>query len=184
MSGGNTGLEVDVVLRKGNMWDSKADLICVTGNATIRKDGCLVMGRGAALECMTRYPGINKEFGDLIARHSHRNATQARMLGENVPYGVLLSRRKHRNPGCGTVATLGLFQVKWHFRGDAEPGLIQVSVEYLTEIANSYEINGKTKRDGLRIAVNMPGVGYGHLHRKVVMPLLKPLPDNVEVWEY
>ena len=53
---------------KGNLWDSKDSLILVTGNSYIRKDGTLVMGRGAALELKTMIPGIDKRLGQKIKK--------------------------------------------------------------------------------------------------------------------
>ena len=150
-------------LMKGNMWDSKADLICVTGNSTVRNDGRLVMGRGAALEAQRMYPGINLEFGIQIRDWQRR-------YGSTTPYGVLVS---HQN----SDRDIGIFQVKWHFKLPAKEELIRNSVSCLRELAcSAYESS--------IIAVNFPGIGYGQLERKDVLPMLKSLPYSVEVWEY
>ncbi len=148
-----------MTLEKGNIWGSGADIICVTTNATVRTDGRLVMGRGAALECKQRFPGIDLEFGRKVRQWEAR-------FGLGTPYGVVLS-----GPNC---LTLGAFQVKWSFRDAAEVELIRVSVQSLTKIA---------VETGAVIALNFPGIGYGRLSRECVLPLLEPLPDNVTVYE-
>lgn len=53
-------------LATGDLWSNTDDLTLVTGNSTLRRDGALVMGRGAAAEALDRYPGCNFVFGDLI----------------------------------------------------------------------------------------------------------------------
>ena len=150
-----------MILRKGDMWDSGADVICVTGNDTIRSDGAVVMGRGAALECQMKYPGINLEFGKLI-RAWHKEH------GPYEPYGVVV---------VDNCLTLGLFQVKWNFKDAAVLDLIRNSCTCLMTLAMTDYRNAS-------IAVNFPGIGWGKLKRKDVLPILiSHLPDNVEVWE-
>lgn len=150
-----------MVLQRGNMWTSKADLICVTGNSTIRRDGCLVMGRGAALQCQHKFPGINRTFGGLIEMH-------AQEWGKDSPYGVLVHHQIAQ-------PDLGIFQVKHHYRDNAVKLLIMYSLMCLKDLAET---------DYPLVAVNFPGIGWGGLRREDVLPLLGCLPDNVEVWEY
>lgn len=142
-------------LMKGNMWSSNASLILVTCNSFVRQDGALVMGRGAALEAKTKYPQFPYEMGKYVKQCS------------DGIYGVLFSLQ-YSNP------ELGVFQVKRHFRDDADLDLIQLSIYKFIPAIAGYPL----------VAMNMPGIGYGHLRRKQVLPLVKQLPDNVEVWEY
>jgi len=53
---------------KGDLWDfhKQGHWICITTNATIRKDGCLVMGRGCALEAALKWPYLSRHLGDFI----------------------------------------------------------------------------------------------------------------------
>jgi hypothetical protein len=46
-------------LTNGNMWSAypQADLFLITTNSTLKNDGCLVMGKGIALEAAQRFPG-------------------------------------------------------------------------------------------------------------------------------
>jgi hypothetical protein len=146
-----------MLLRKGNMWKSEANLILFTGNSTIRKDGALVMGRGAALQTKQIFPGIEFELGKKIT-----------LADISKPYGVII---------CETYSEpeIGVFQVKRNWRDDADTNLIRFSCIKLAEVANSYKL----------IALNFPGIGYGRLKRNYVIGIIiSYLPDNVEVWEY
>jgi len=141
-------------LKCGNMWtDSTADFKLFTANATVRKDGALVMGRGCALEAQQLFPGCNKVFGGIIKEYDG-----------NI-YGVILHPE----------LPLGAFQVKWHFKDYAQLELIEYSVKMLSSMALAQP--DKT------FAVNFPGIGYGRLDRSVVLKVIEGLPENVEVWE-
>lgn len=152
-----------MILRKGDMWLSGADIIAVTGNAYVKSNGELVMGRGAAQEAAQRYPGCAQAFGTQIIHWSVRSP--------GVPYGFVLCVRDY--PG---KPRLGLFQVKYNWWEAAKLPLIQVSARQLSASAR-----GSLR--GYRIALNFPGIGNGRLARESVLPLLQGLPNNVEVWE-
>lgn len=147
-----------MILKRGNMWDSKADLVLVTTNASVRSDGALVMGRGAAYEMTQRYRGIAHQFGALVKAWSERSAK---------PYGAIV------HP-CTHTPELGIFQVKRHWRDKADPELIRNSVGCLVGAVRCFDL----------VAINFPGIGNGQLRRDDVLPLIEGLPDNVEVWEY
>jgi hypothetical protein len=147
-----------MILEYGDMWKmyGKTPLWCFTGNSYIRKDGCLVMGRGLAKEVRDRVQGSDEIFGGLISiSHGH--------LGE---YGLLV----HVFPS----QLLGLFQVKKHFRDKADLDLIAHSVESLLLLLHTVE----------RIDLNYPGIGFGGLEEEDVRPIIERLPDNVHVWRH
>ena len=102
--------------RKGNMFTDHdaGDYLFVTTNSTIKKDGSLVMGRGAALEAKTRLKHIDKTLGNLISRHENPSE-----------YGIVMG------------SSLGAFQVKHHFRDAADLDLIRMSTAKLKELAES-----------------------------------------------
>lgn len=145
-------------LKQGNMFtDSRANVILVTTNSMKRRDGAVVMGRGAALEATRRW-------GDF-----------AYLLGTQIDagsvYGVrILKPRLHLFP-----FSMGAFQVKIHWRDEAQIWIIRYSAAKLDDIASAYS-------DSI-FAVNFPGIGNGRLPRESVLPHLQRLPDNVEVWE-
>ena len=144
-------------LRRGNLWNSTDDVILITGNSYVRNDGALVMGRGAALEAQNRYPGCNLVFGKLIRKAAD-------------PYGVVL------HPDL-VGPRLGVFQVKRHFKDDADMDLIRFSVETLVALM----ITGKLQR--MLVSINFPGIGFGRLRKDDVLPVISSLPDQVTVWE-
>jgi hypothetical protein len=97
-----------------DLWTPAENTIyIVTTNATIRKDGALVMGRGAALEATKRYPGIAYECGKIICN-------------SGSTYGVLRIR-----------PDFYIFQVKRHWAEPADLELIKGSALRLQFIATS-----------------------------------------------
>ena len=135
-------------------------LYVVTTNSTIKTNGALIMGRGAALELKTRVLGIDLECGDVIrdfARdHRHKN------------YGFQVVREPTEDK-----AGIGIFQVKHHYKDKATLGLIRNSVQALAQWALAHpEVN---------VRLNYPGIGHGRLKREDVEPLLEALPENVTV---
>src|SRR3972149_2861395 len=55
------------LFKTGNMFDAPPpDLLCFTANATIKTNGALVMGRGAAKEVRDRFPGMGLKLGNTI----------------------------------------------------------------------------------------------------------------------
>jgi len=149
-------------IANGNMWDTDADIYIVTGNATIKKDGSLVMGRGAALDLKNKVPNIDKMFGALIQKRATRVDTN------KYKYGVLFAKYQDGK-------YYGIFQVKWNFREQADLELIKYSIEKLDSVIRTHFIDG-------RVSMNFPAIGNGGLSRKVVEPLLSNLPSNLTVW--
>jgi len=84
-------------------------MVMFTGNSFIKRNGALVMGRGAAQQVRDQYPGIDADFG-----------VQINHLGF---YGLLKSRQVQPN--------IGVFQVKYSAFEDANLELIRHSTELL-----------------------------------------------------
>lgn len=162
-------------------------MIVVTTNATITYDDRLVMGRGAAWQARHRIPGIDKECTHII-----REATRS-VWSYPAPHGEMAMDAYNmecmmedpdsyagigyyfqvvRKPTDEKVG-FGIFQVKVHFRQQADPELIRRSV-------SSLDVYACRHRD-TQIRMNYPGIGYGHLPRAKVEPLLAYLPDNVTI---
>ena len=134
-------------------WDLP-DIYLFTGNPIIKKNGAIVMGRGAAKEVRDTFPGIDKMFGDMIQQAHTDNGH---------PPNILLA-----NKGTQYIAW---FKVKEHWKLPADPSVIARSVIELTQNA--------TDRPKLNFHMNYPGIGNGRLHIRHVAPLLESLPDNV-----
>ena len=50
----------------GNIWEQKADWICITTNGIIRNDGKAVMGRGIALQAKLKFSGIDSILAEKL----------------------------------------------------------------------------------------------------------------------
>lgn len=146
-------------LKKGNlaeysMWASVDESILITTNATIKKDGSLVMGAGFAKTMAKMYPNLPKMAGIAIQN----------VCNYELGYGCIFL------PG-----SFGLFQVKRHFKDNADVSLIVESTLALKEMAQASPDNS--------YHLNFPGIGYGHLAKEVVFPIIQQLPNNVSIWE-
>jgi hypothetical protein len=149
---------------KGNLWDSKDDLILVTCNSYLRKDGALVMGRGAALELKEKYPGLPRSFGAWIEDTCGH-------LGE---YGVIVFPLILLKVKEGSWKYRGVFQVKKHFKFPAQLDVIEHSCNILLDVMKSNHI--KTT------SMNFPGIGFGQLKYEDVLPIVEKLPDSVTLY--
>lgn len=131
----------------------------VTTNSFIKRDGCLVMGRGAAKQLALQKPILPKILGRLIANDCGH-------LGEyNV--GIYTG---------GSQVSCGAFQVKYHWGDAADIELIKRSTDCLIELANS--------KPDVEFHLNYPGIGNGRLDIDLVEPIIDRLPDNVNVWRF
>lgn len=148
----------------GELFDSKDDILLVTTNSYLRKDGALVMGRGAALQLKTKFPEIDYYFGKMIKYYSKH-------LGE---YNVLLKYVAKSDVEL-QFPMYGIFQVKYHFGDPADIELIKRSVNKLSHIVSKVHGN-------LNVSMNFPGIGFGQLEYEDVLPVVSELPDNVTLY--
>lgn len=153
----------------GDMWSAydEADLVLVTTNCTIRRDGQLVMGRGAAKQAKERFPQVPVAYGKAISELDHPS------YGIMTPQDVGLDNCK-----------VGIFQVKMHFRNQADLSLIRLSCLGLRERVRTKQITGT-------IHMNYPGIGNGGLPVSKVSAILDAfLPKNplykvtITIWRY
>ena len=128
-----------------------------TGNASVRKDGALVMGRGAARQVRDLYPEIQYTLGAAINNSDN-----------TLPYDMLVT--------IDAGFPIWVFQVKYHFKDSADLFLIARSCLKLAKIAYS---NPKETYH-----MNFPGIGNGKLAEQedVILGFLRHLPDNVIVY--
>ncbi len=145
----------------GDMWTTftETDLFLITTNATIKRNGALVMGRGIARQARDRFPGLDAALGKRIKN----------VCVNQGQYGLLVSPRWPK-------ARLGAFQVKRHYSQPASLELIRHSVTALCAWCAAHP-------DAL-VALNFPGIGNGRLCREDVLPILMQLPEQVAIWEY
>lgn len=125
-----------------------------TGNPIVKRNGAIVMGRGAAKQVRDTFPGIDRTFGAMIQRNPASNILWAR-LGNESRY-------------------IGWFKVKYHWELPAELALIAESAWELSELAD--------RKPNMTFHMNYPGVGNGKLTEDEVITVLAPLPDNVVLY--
>jgi len=147
--------------KSGNMWDAydDCDLFLITTNGSVKANNRLVMGRGIAREAMMRFPDLDLTIGQRIVQ-SGQHINRA---GANYWLYYLLIGKK-----------IGAFQVKANWFDTASLDLIEGAVAAL----NAYLVVFPK----LKVCLNYPGIGNGHLSIEQVAPLIALLPDNVTVW--
>jgi len=133
------------------------DMYLFTGNSTIKKNGAVVMGRGAAKQVRDTYLDIDKVFGNEIRKNPAAHLIFIAQMYEGEP-----------------VQFLGWFKVKHHWGADADLDLIKESTAELKELAE--------RKPHLLFHMNYPGVGNGRLNIHQVQPVLETLPDNVLIY--
>jgi hypothetical protein len=134
-----------------DLW-KPCDCWVVTTNSILKRNGALVMGRGAAYEAIEKFPGIDMECGKAIKAND----------ADRKVYGFRLIN-----------AHFGIFQTKVNWWDNAEIKVIEYSIKMLAKEARAYP--------KLRYRLNFPGIGCGGLLNKDVVGFLEILPDNVTV---
>lgn len=162
-------------------------MIVVSTNSTIKANGTLVMGRGAARQARDRIPGIDHECSRMIKRatrtvwaHPPPHGEMAleayyqecEMEDQDSYSGTGYYFQVVREPNRYRVG-FGIFQVKEHFRQEASLELIRRSASVLADYARQHP--------DMAIRMNYPGIGYGGLTKQKVKPLLERLPDNITI---
>lgn len=144
----------------GNAWDlfdsGQFDVLFITTNGTIKKNGEGVMGRGIAAEAKNRYPDLPAELGDWL-----------KILG-NKPSVLKVIGQHSSSP-----TFLMSFPVKHNWYEQADIELIKASCEFLTKrffIGPSYE--------DWKFLLPRPGCGNGHLNWEDVKKEIEPLLDD------
>lgn len=136
------------------------DVFLFTGNPAVKRNGAIVMGRGAAREVRDFYPGIDQVFGKLI---------------QEKPAAHLLWATIGRDEPIPSEQHLGWFKVKDHWSHDARLDLIEDSAFFLGELAR--------RKKKYRFHMNFPGIGNGKLKYFDVLSVLQELPDNVRLYK-
>lgn len=103
---------IEALLDYSRPWSSPTAKI-FTGNPIVRKDGALVMGRGAALAVKTAHPQVPYMF---------------KLEPDTHLAWVTINRDQH----------IGWFKVKHHWRSDADLALIEESARQLGEYARFF----------------------------------------------
>jgi hypothetical protein len=150
----------------GDMWSAYdgADLFLFTSNGVVTGSTRLVMGAGIALSVRDSFPGIDRVFGEEILKRIIDSA-------DKDIYGLLV----HSD---WPDTKIGAFQVKRHFRDNADIGVINYSILMLKQWCEEHPT--------AQVHLNFPGIGYGGLkaQESKIEELLQQLPDTVTVWRF
>ena len=101
-----------MILVKGDLWKYRANVVFITTNGTLKKDGSVVMGKGCAKEATERYPGIAKVLGRRVSLHG------------NVPACLVTTPTKN----------IWSFPVKHNWWEEADPELIRKSAREVSSM--------------------------------------------------
>ena len=156
-----------------DIWDDFEELDCLlfTANSFIKNDKSLAMGRGIAKEVKDKFPGIDKEFGEIIMSTLYSNDSKRLHRSE---YDTV--KKDFSKFGLIVLGKIGAFQTKYHFKYKSELSLIEFSISML-------DVYARDNPDKL-IGLTFPGINYGKLSEEDVLPFLETLPDNVRVYKY
>ena len=135
---------------KANLFDMTVDVIVITTNGIVRRDGKAVMGAGIALEMARKFPLFPKIFGDKLKKD-----------GNHVSLFFVPQVRGRK------VAT---FPVKNHFKEKASLELIERSCKELVKMVDKFKFT--------QVCLPKPGCGVGGLKWKKVKPILEKYLDQ------
>ena len=149
---------VEGLLDYSEPW-SIPDVYLFTGNSTIKNNGGIVMGRGAAKQVRDTYSGIDRRYGMALSKERADDVYKPHLMWVAIQPKMIL----------------GWFKVKHHWKDPADVVLIARSALDLAELA--------TKHSKHIFHMNFPGIGNGQLEEENVLPLLRNLPDNVLIYK-
>jgi len=157
---------------RGNLWHfvGNADCICITTNASIKKNGRAVMGRGCAAEATTRYPEIDLLLGKALKNGNKPYLLLVDQYTEIWSFPVKEHNQYIYNPN----------KVVSHMR-NAIPGIIPSWAQKATlaQIESSTRQLLEASKHWNKIILPRPGCGAGELSWETqVRPLLAPLLDS------
>lgn len=140
----------------GDAWElmKNYDVLCITTNGMVKKNGECVMGRGIAAQFKARYPFGPKILGDKIKANG--NIVQPIIWNDEI--------------------TFMAFPTKHHWTQQSDPELIYFSACALAQKARAMP-------DKLFL-LPRPGCSNGGLNWQDVKPLIDFLPDNIHVISY
>ena len=167
----------------GDMWElayDGYDVVCITTNGAVKKDGSAVMGRGCARQAMQMFRGIDIVLGRAIK------------AGGNIPHML-----KDQLIGNGCYVTLASFPVKpvkvivnddksnivEHKRryvrvGSTQPGWMAMADLSIIERSAKALVNLVNLHKYEKIILPRPGCGAGGLNWKDVKPVIENILDD------
>ncbi len=143
---------------QGDIWKQEADVIVLTTNGYVRRDGQAVMGRGVAQQARDMFADRNPPLGKVLGNRLKSSGNHVHDLGQWDEYHIVS------------------FPVKEFWRDKANTDLIVRSVEELLRLVEEKGFN--------TVALVRPGCGNGQLEWKEVEPLLDKLDERFTICEW
>lgn len=163
---------------RGNLWDhlGTADVICITTNGFVKRDGNAVMGRGCARQAATRYPQIQTTLGQHNRSQGWREPT---FLMADQGTAIWSFPVKPKTLPAGSTSDL----IVSHMRNKLNPAypipgwaaiasvdIICFSAKRLASHANNFNWS--------KVIVPRPGCGAGELSWAQIGPRLHQILDD------
>jgi hypothetical protein len=132
------------------------DVICVTTNGEVKKDGLAVMGQGTAKFARDTFQDIDVKLGKLLVEHGNRVFNLGTQIFQGKPIRVVAFPTKH----------------KW--RENSDLALIKKSVRELVQLCDKFNLT--------KIYLPVPGGQNGKLKWSDVKPALTDLDERFVVY--
>lgn len=157
---------------RGNLFDQKADVLCITTNGFVKSDGRSVMGRGCALEASRRWPDLPAVLGQMIRAHGNHVHWLAPGHPGLVSFPVKPVSVVYdgRNAVRHMVSKFKIGDTVPGWAAIADPAVIEQSARELAALA--------TKTDWKKVVLPRPGCGAGELKWENVRNILSPILDD------
>ena len=139
---------------KGNIWDMRGDVLCITTNGTVKNNGEAVMGRGVALQAKQYKPDVAKYLGSSIRKWGNH----VRVIDKLSPSGRWLVS----------------FPVKHNWWEIADIDLIERSAHELVALVDGQDLADYWQE----VLLPRPGCGNGQLSWDEVGPVLADVLDD------
>ena len=140
---------------EGNIWEYRANAVCITTNCSIKSNKRAVMGAGVALQAREMFPDIDAVLGNIILSLGH---------GDSCGVYTIWARRYEE-----LLQSIFCFPTKYHWKDKSILGMIERSAKCLVEI-------WENRVHPYIIALPRPGCGCGGLDwEKEVKPLLSDI---------
>lgn len=170
-------------IKRGNIWEQKADVYVIPTCGVITKAGALVMGAGAALGAKKRFPSLPMTAALYFRSQFGLPEKMIRMRGKKAEtYNGFVYGFVGVIGSGATDKTVGLFQTKIHYSDPARLSLIGHAIvrmnAWLKWLYGFDEFPPNPK-----VVMCFPGIGLGGLRRESVLPLLEDLDPSVEIYE-
>lgn len=132
---------------RGDLWDRTEDILCITTNGTVKRNGRCVMGAGCAKQAKKMFPDIDLELGTRIKEDGvNFYPIDTRKIGDRIQI-------------------ICAFPVKWNWWEKADLALIQLSAINLKRTVEAFH-----KKYAV---IPRPGCGNGGLTWEEVKPVLE-----------